>query len=216
MSDLERRILQLSDKYHLGHIGSCLSSVDLIDFIYTKKRKKDIFVLSPGHMALAWYVVLEKYNHIDAEALLIKHGGHPNRDPENGITCSAGSLGLAATVAVGMAIANPKKTVYCLVSDGECAEGSIWETLRFASDKPVKNIKFYVLINGYSATTEIDKGNLIRRLKAFSSRNIKTCFTDSDIRGLCSGIEAHYHILKEGEYEKALQHYPSSVDEGRR
>ena len=76
----------------------------------------------------ALYVVLEKYFGIDAEELLEKHGHHPHRDELNKLHCSTGSLGQGITVAVGRAIANPNRDVYCLISDGECAEGSVGST----------------------------------------------------------------------------------------
>ena len=61
LSELEKRILEISHKHKLSHISSCLTAVDLIDNIYKNKREKDIFILSSGHSALALYVVLEKY-----------------------------------------------------------------------------------------------------------------------------------------------------------
>jgi transketolase len=133
--DLKKRILEIAYKNKLSHLGSYLSSLGIIEEIYKKKNPEDIFILSSGHAALALYVVLEKYENKNAEYLLKKHGGHPHRDEENGIYCSTGSLGMGITVAVGRALANPKRKVYVLISDGECAEGSIWEALRFIYDQ---------------------------------------------------------------------------------
>ena len=42
---------------------------------------------------------------------------------------------MGITVAVGRALANPNRNVYCMISDGEAAEGSVWEALRFAYEK---------------------------------------------------------------------------------
>lgn len=204
MSNLKKRILELSFRHKLGHVGSCLSAVDIIDYIYNIKSPNDIFILSPGHMGLAWYVVLEKHNGTDAEMLLEKHGGHPNRDIENEITCSSGSLGLAFSVAVGMAIADKTKKVHCLISDGECAEGIVWESLRFINDKPIDNIHVYVLINGLSATLELDKELLVKRINAFAPNHTTCIYANSDIPEVATGLEAHYHIIKDEEYEKIL------------
>ena len=107
---------------------------EIIDEIYKSKNEEDIFILSSGHAALALYVILEKYEGKDAEELFLKHGGHPHRDEENGIYCSTGSLGLGITVAVGRALADKNRKVHVLISDGESAEGSVWEALRFIKE----------------------------------------------------------------------------------
>ena len=149
---LKQRVLDIAYKHRLSHLGSYFSSLDLIDKIYGQMDlETDIFILSCGHAAVALYAVIEKYYNIDAEELFLKHGGHPHRDEENHLHCSTGSLGLGLSVAIGRAMANKNKTVYCLISDGECAEGSIWEGLRFIYEQNIENIKIYVNVNGYCA-----------------------------------------------------------------
>ena len=59
--NLKKRILEIAYKNKLSHLGSYLSSVEIIDEIYSKKKSEDIFILSSGHAALALYVILEKY-----------------------------------------------------------------------------------------------------------------------------------------------------------
>ena len=162
MVKLKKRILDIAYKNKLSHLGSYLSSVDIIDKIYSKKNLEDIFILSSGHAALAMYVVIEKYTGIDAEELFKKHGWHPHRDEPNGIFCSTGSLGMGLTVAVGRALANPNKKVYVLISDGECAEGSIWESLRFIKENNLENIEVHVNVNGYAAYDKVDTNYLIK------------------------------------------------------
>src|SRR3990167_8520807 len=128
MTDLEKRIISISYKYHLSHIGSCLSAVPIIDAVFKVKDKEENFILSAGHSGLALYVVIEKYDIIaDAEMALQKMGIHPDKptDPWGKIDCSTGSLGMGIGIAVGMAIGNRKKNVYCLISDWETTEGSI-------------------------------------------------------------------------------------------
>ena len=151
-----KRILDIAYKHKCSHLGSYFSSVDIIDYIFTKKNKDDIFILSSGHAALALYCVIEKYYNRDAEKLFKKHGGHPHRDEENHIYCSTGSLGLGITVAVGRALANPNRKVYVLLSDGECAEGSVWESLRFIKENNIENIEVHVNANGYAAYDSVD------------------------------------------------------------
>jgi len=164
---LERRIIELSYKHGLTHLSSCLTSVNVIDKIYQVKKKTDPFILSNGHAALALYVVLEKWEGKDAEKLWKKHGTHPNRDLEDGIYCSTGSLGMGITVAVGMALADRKNKVYVLMSDGECAEGAVWEALQVAAKERLENLNVAVVCNGYSAYGRVDVDDLDARLNAF-------------------------------------------------
>ena len=170
MNKLKKRIVEIAYKNKLSHLGSYLSSVEIIDKIYKTKNKDDIFILSSGHAALALYVVLEKYEGRDAEELFKRHGGHPHRDEPNGIYCSTGSLGMGITVAVGRAMANKNKKVYVLISDGECAEGSIWESLRYIQESNLSNIEVYVNVNGYAAYDKVDTKYLVDRLKVFLPR----------------------------------------------
>ena len=92
--NLIKRILDISYKNKLSHLGSYFSCLDIIDNIFDKKKEDDIFILSCGHAALALYCVIEKYHKIDAEYLFNKHGGHPHLDEDNKIYCSTGSLGM--------------------------------------------------------------------------------------------------------------------------
>lgn len=165
MNNLSKRILKLSKKHDLAHIGSCLSVVDILDVIYQMKGENDKVILSQGHVAVALYCVLEKYEKVNAEDLFKKHGVHPNRDRY--IDCSTGSLGHGIGIGVGMAIANPDITIFCVVSDGEMAEGSCWEALRIASEHKLTNLKVVGNFNGYSAYDAVNIDVLIHRITAF-------------------------------------------------
>lgn len=196
---LKKRILDIAFSKKLGHLGSYLSSVDIIDKIFQTKNKDDVFILSCGHAALALYVVIEKHHSIDASHLFETHGGHPHLDEKNQIFCSTGSLGMGITVATGRALANRKRDVYVLISDGECAEGSIWESLRYIEEKNINNLHVFVNMNGYSAYSSIDRDYLKRRLYAFLPR-INIIETKSDELPFLNGLNAHYHIMSEKDY----------------
>ncbi len=201
--DLKARILEIAYKHKLSHLGSYLSAVDIIDKIYSQKHPEDVFILSSGHCALALYAVLEKYENKNAENLFIKHGGHPHRCVEDGIYCSTGSLGLGLTVAVGKAIANKNRKIYVLISDGECAEGSIWESLRFIYENNINNIEVYVNVNGYAAYDKVDSKYLVDRLKSFlPSINIE--YTTVNQYPFLRGLNAHYHVMSENDYKSTL------------
>jgi transketolase len=201
--DLKKRILEIAYKNKLSHLGSYLSSLEIIEEIYKKKSLEDIFILSSGHAALALYVVLEAYEGKNAEELLSKHGGHPHRDEKNGIYCSTGSLGMGITVAVGRALANRKRKVYVLISDGESAEGSVWESLRFIYEQNIKNIEIYVNINGYAAYDKIDIEYLSNRLISFLP-NINLRYTSVNQYPFLKGINAHYHAMSDNDYKSTL------------
>ena len=203
MVDLKKRILEIAYKHKLSHLGSYLSAVDIIDEIYKSKNKEDIFILSSGHAALALYVVLEKYEDKDAEELFLKHGGHPHRDEDDGIYCSTGSLGLGITVAVGRALADKNKKVYVLISDGESAEGSVWEALRFIQVNNLSNIEIYVIVNGYAAFDKVDIKYLVDRLKIFLP-TINIRYTSVNQYPFLRGLNAHYHVMSEEDYKSTL------------
>lgn len=194
--DLKHRICELSYKYGLSHIGSCVTSVDIINTIYYCKGDDEPFILSSGHAGLALYCVLEKHNGIDAEQLYKKHGVHPNRDIENGIYASSGSLGHGIGIAVGMALADRKKNVYVLLSDGECMEGSVWESVRIAHDNNLDNLKIYINVNGYSAYGETNDREIMERFNIYDV-NAEIKNTNTLDFPFLKELDAHYYKMTE-------------------
>ena len=204
MVDLKKRIVEIAFKHKLGHLGSYLSSVEIVDEIFSKMDKDDIFFLSSGHCALALYVCLEKYHGINAEEMFLKHGGHPHRDEQNKIYCSTGSLGLGLPIALGRAVANPNRKVWVLISDGESAEGSIWESLKTIYEENISNIKVFVNINGLCAYKEVDMDYISQRLKSFLP-NINLRYTTVEQYPFLKGLNAHYHVMNENNYKQAME-----------
>jgi len=199
MNELERRIIDISYNEKIGHLSSNLNAVNIINEIYFLKNKDDPFILSSGHAALALYVILEKYEGANAVNLLHKHGVHPHRNIQDNIYCSTGSLGMGLTVACGYALSNKERNVYCLISDGECGEGSIWESLRSAYEKNLNNLKIYANINGMIAYDHIDRNYIISRLKAFHP-NINIRNTTPPEWSFAKSILTHYYVLKAEDY----------------
>jgi len=194
-SGLYKRLFEICYKHKLHHLGSYFSCLDLIDLIYDEMRDEDIFILSCGHAVVALYVVLEKYYGFDAEELLCDHGEHPKLDELRKIYCSTGSLGMGLPVAVGRAIGDTERRVYCLISDGECAEGSIWEALQFIRNNNMGNIEIHVNANGFSAYDKIDLDYLEARLKSFCP-DIKFHRTTVEHLPFLKDIDAHYYSMK--------------------
>ena len=211
ISSLQKRVLDISYKKKLSHIGSCLTALIPLINIYQFKKPEDIVILSQGHSGLALYVVLEAYhslklgNHkIDAEDLFEKHGVHPNRDIDNGIYCSAGSLGHGLPIAVGVALADRTKDVYCLISDGECAEGSIWEALMIAKRQKLTNLKVYLNANGYSAYDKTNVDMLKGMMEAINIP-VRIYLTSPPDTLFLRGLKAHYHVMDKDDYEDVLE-----------
>jgi transketolase len=205
---LKERILEISYKHKLSHLGSCLTAVDIIDEIFTKKRPSEKFVLSSGHAALALYAVLEAHGYGDAEKMFEHHGVHPDRCEECHLDCSGGSLGHGLPIAVGMALADRTKNVYCLISDGECAEGSIWEALNIFSMLELENLYIYVNLNGWGAYQHIDAMSLMSKILAHVDtlqRNVHFRRSSVNQYPFLFGLDAHYRVMTRDEYESTIR-----------
>ena len=188
-------VLEFSYRHRLSHLSSTLSAYPIIRDIYGQMGPEDRFVLSQGHAAAAWWVVLGERG-ADADALLARHGVHPHRNVADGVWVSTGSLGMGITVALGMAMAG--RTVHCLVSDGECAEGSVWEALRLARQFCEDRLRVYVNYNAMSALGTVEP-NLIARLYAFYPA-IRMCYSAPVDLPFTRGLEAHYHVITDAEW----------------
>ena len=201
MTPLEKRIIEISYQEKMSHLSSCLSAAPILEEIYSQRAEDEVFILSNGHAGLALYCLLEQRYGIDPIKLLHKHGIHPNRDIENKLYCSTGSLGCGLPIAIGHALATPNKRVWCMISDGECAEGSIWESLRFIQENPVDNLEVYVNINGLGAYDSIDTGYLVKRLQAFLPR-VHIKLSKPYDWSFAKGLLTHYYVLKPEDYDQ--------------
>jgi transketolase len=136
-----------------GHYTSTFSAAELFAALYYAQLRyrpdepdwpdRDRFVLSKGHAAIGLYPVLADVGFFDS-ALLDDYtrlnsafGDHPDMRKIAGIDFSSGSLGHGLSVAVGMALGARVQgrsfRVYCMMGDGELAEGQIWEAAMAAS-----------------------------------------------------------------------------------
>jgi transketolase len=180
INKLECGILITATNAQEGHIPSALSILDILWILYDKILKpEDKFVLSKGHGCLALYVVLAEKGFISKEELntFCEHdsilGGHPDMNKIKGVEVSSGSLGHGLPIAVGMAMAlrikKQEGRVYCLVGDGECNEGSIWESLLIASHHELTNLTCIVDYN-HSTDRALDIYNLTDKFLNFGWR----------------------------------------------
>lgn len=215
-ASLKRRIIEISYKLKLGHIGSCLTAVDIIDEIYKIKKPDEKFVLSAGHSHLAHLVVMEQlierkqneYGEIlqrklYADEMIQKYGIHCNR--ESGCDASTGSLGHGVAIACGIALSDSTKNCYVLISDGECAEGVLWETLQIKQKYHIDNLKIYCNSNGFGAYDPIDRTELFSKLMFFD-KDIRIIDTsESGLVGWLDSQLAHYKVLNKEEYEELME-----------
>ena len=155
-TDCLKRLLSLYNDTHAGHIGSSLSCLDILVYLFFKKmNKKDQLILSKGHAACALYTVLNKAGKISDELLetYYKDGtllaAHPPCGGKlNGVTFGTGSLGHGLSLATGIALSTmftgKNFDVYCVVSEGDLNEGSTWEAILFAAQHKLKNLTIIV------------------------------------------------------------------------
>ena len=163
IKNIRINILKKTFQAQSSHIGSCFSIVELLAVLYFKKlRKKDTFILSKGHAALALYCTLfEKklLSNLELDTYgkngsnLMSHVSHKVKN----IEFSTGSLGHGLPYAVGKALGEKiEKTnnrVYVLMSDGELNEGTTWESLLFASFHNLNNL--FIIID-YNKIQSLD------------------------------------------------------------
>ncbi|OGK12095.1 hypothetical protein A3C98_04065 [Candidatus Roizmanbacteria bacterium RIFCSPHIGHO2_02_FULL_37_15] len=162
--DLREKIIKLASKTPTAHphIGSCMSCIDiLIQTLIYEMKPQDKFILSKGHASLALYVVLnylKKISNKDLDTYFsegTEFGIHTPSTRPNDIPVATGSLGHGLSFAVGIAkafkflkatnstyavVSGALRRVYCLMSDGECNEGAVWEAAQFASSHKLSNL----------------------------------------------------------------------------
>jgi transketolase len=177
INNMKRSILITATRAQEGHIPSAFSILDILWILYDKVLKsEDIFVLSKGHGCMALYAVMAEKGIIpqsDFDSFCSFYsplGGHPDMNKVHGIEASTGSLGHGLPIAVGMTMAlgiNKKPArVYCLIGDGECNEGSIWESLLIASHHNLTNLTCIVDYN-HSTDRALKLDDLSAKFQAF-------------------------------------------------
>lgn len=143
---IRRETLKLSIANGGYHFGGSFSCVEILLALFDHTlRDEDAFILSKGHSCWPLYVLLRE------RGLNPKLEGHPHRDPAQGVVSTTGSEGHGLPTALGMALAR-KQTgrpgrVFVLMGDGECQEGTTWESFLTASFRKLDNLVVIVDFN---------------------------------------------------------------------
>lgn len=188
---LRLNIIKMVGVGQKGHLGGSCSLSEIVSVLYFNKMKhdpknpkwedRDRFLLSKGHAALIQYAALAELGYFPKEEInnVKKLGamlqGHPDMKTTQGVEGNTGSLGQGLSMACGMAaglkIDKKDSKVYCIVGDGEIAEGQIWEAAMTASYYKLDNLYVFLDMNRLMATGPIteryDTNPLIDKWKAF-------------------------------------------------
>lgn len=196
--DLRLRIIETSSRTGTPHLGSCLSCTDILAALYfgvlrvdpdkPRAPERDRFILSKGHGAPALFQILAMRGFYP-ESMLDSYGmdggvfaEHPPT-PEHlaGIEAATGSLGHGLPMGLGMALAARIKrqsyNVYAVLSDGECNEGSVWESAMLAAAQRVSNLCVIIDFNKWQATGRSQEvmalDPLVEKWRAFGWRAVE-------------------------------------------
>ena len=173
-----------------SHLGGSLSAIEILAVLYGAvlrydvnnplDKNRDIFIPSKNHCVLAHIPALAEAGFISHEEILEfqKDGGrltgYPYR-PEIGLEYSGGTLGMAISVGIGLAIGarehGRNSQIYILMGDGELNEGSIWEAFMSAAQFKIDNLTAIIDKNGLSLDGNLEEimslGNLPAKLESF-------------------------------------------------
>lgn len=189
-----------------SHLGPAFSCMEIMAVLYGNvmnldaenpfDNERDRFISSKAHSVLAQYNALHEIGYISEEELRTFQendtlfGGHPVLNLEHGMEYTGGSLGMALSVGVGMALdakmKGRKNKIYILLGDGELNEGSNWEAVMSAAHFKLDNLVMIVDKNGlqYDGPTSkvMDIDSLQKKFEAF---NCKTALVNGhDVKDL--------------------------------
>lgn len=174
-----------------GHVGGAMSMVEALAVLYAKvmnvdpknprAEERDRFVLSKGHAGPSLYATLACRGFFEKEVLQTINKGetvlpsHCDRNKTVGVDFSTGSLGqgisMAAGSAVGAKYMGKGYYTYCIVGDGECDEGQVWETALFAAQHKLDNLVVFIDYNKKQLDGTVEEvctlGNIEQKFREF-------------------------------------------------
>ena len=159
-----------------AHLGGSFSMIEILLTLYEIIMKKDDkFILSKAHASFPLCLLLKE------KGLKPRLTTHLEVDTKNGIHCTAGSLGHGLPIATGIAFAKKQQKipgkVYVMIGDGECQEGTTWESLLIGSKHQLDNLVILVDYNKIQALSRIKDAlpleDLSTKFKSFNWDCIK-------------------------------------------
>lgn len=219
---VRRDVVRMLAAAQSGHTGGSLGMADIFTALYFRvldhkphefwhTHDTDMLFLSNGHVAPVWYSVLARSGYFPLEELSTLRQvnsflqGHPASDSRlPGIRIASGSLGQGLSVAVGAAmgrrIDGRSGDVFCLMGDGECQEGQIWEAAMSAAHYALGNLIAVVDYNNLQIDGEVSD---VMGIEPFADKwrafGWEVCHCDgNDMDALVSTLEA----LREREERK--------------
>ena len=149
-----------------AHLGGSFSIIEILTFLYNKiLNKEDKFILSKSHSSYPLCILLKD------KGLNPKLTTHLEIDEKNGIYCTTGSLGHGLPIATGMALARKKNKgkgrIYVLISDGECQEGTTWESFLISAKHGLDNL---IIIVDYNKIQALQTINEVLPLESLSKK----------------------------------------------
>jgi transketolase len=167
---LKEIILRSSVDLKMSHVASSLSCIEIMAALFFNNMKsEDKFLMSKGHAGLAYYATLALSDDFKEfkEKDIKKFTSHPNKNRKIKSLFTSGSLGHGFPVGLGLAISKPMSRIYVLMGDGECDEGSVWETAYLTRKLNVLNLIPIIDANKFSVWQKIDTLTLINAWKGF-------------------------------------------------
>ena len=173
-------ILKMLYACQSGHPGGSLSLVEILLALYNNVLRydpqnpswpeRDRLVLSKGHAGAGMYAVLAESGFFPVSELEqhcqngSRLSGHVSHKGVPGVEVSTGSLGQGMPMAMGMAMAakmnGSDHRVFCIIGDGECDEGAIWESALIANQFALDNFIVTINFNKIQSITSVE--NTIR------------------------------------------------------
>ena len=212
---IRRNGLEMSHLSRGSHIGSVLSVAEIIAVLYSSvlnvdpkypnKPDRDRLILSKGHAGSAVYAALAETGFFPVEQLKTHYAngsilsGHVSHKGVPGVEVSTGALGHGLGIGVGMALGakmdGARWRTYVVLGDGECDEGSVWESALQAAQYRLGRLIAVVDYNHMQSLGTVDE---TLRLEPFEQKW-------KDFGWLAESVDGHDTEALKGAFERAQE-----------
>jgi transketolase len=206
LNECKKEMLSIAYENNWGHIASSLTALPIMVDIYNKQGEGDIFILSKGHAAMGLYSILTKLGNKPNMQF-----SHPVLDVANGVYATTGSLGHGLPFSCGIAYAKKllgeEGIIDVLMGDGECQEGTTWESMHLIKRLNLTNLQIHVDCNLYQANEpDLYLGFPVAELFNYLGKQVDIhVSTKGDGLKLFKGNPLwHVHYLSKDEYKQVM------------